>query len=1249
MTEDVERLVLRMEANTRQFENQLRKARGESAKQLSAIERRTGKMQRRVQTLMAGTFTGALLARFGRSTLKLAGDFEASMNRVQAALGATGQEMKSLNAKARELGKTTVFAASEAADAIEVLAKNGLNADQILGGAVDASLALAGALGGDLASSADLATDLMAQFKPQASDLPGIVDQVTGAALKSKFGFDDLRLAIGQAGGVAGGAGVEIEDFITAIAAIAPNFASGSDAGTSFKTFLQRLTPESDKARAAMERLGLEFFDAAGKTKPLEAIAGELQDALKGLSEEARNEVLKIIFGTDAIRTAVALMEQGTEGVLKLKSAIGDVSAERQAEARMQGLNGALRELNSAWEDLLLTAANGGALDASTAAVGRLTDAIRFLSENFEEIVPWIERLATVLTGVLVARGLEFATARTIATGRALLSLADNMHKVRTGTVTLGAALKGLGGGPLGVLLSIAGIAFLEFRRGARDASAALNDLESRITSANASTMRLEGVNRDLEKSKDDLAAASERYRRMVELEGPAAQSAAQMEIDAINARIAGREAEAKTIAATLKLKEQEIAVAEQAARDIFLDPFREAIAPRGVRKGARSGATVPFMEQVSDTDAMAVAVKAVENAQARIQAGNPLAGDARLNAEYGNLLRLVRERRELAEASENARRGGFRRAESLVASPAPSAPPASNAPSGTVPPVVSAPGGGETPPELTPLQRITQAETRRLQDETLRNRLIGKDAPERAEIETFERILRDMRVTGVTLADLQKDGFASAEDYARDFAKAARARVEDRIQLQERERLGAETRKALARANDTSAGEASAAKSDPAADAGARFDRDIALEQAKIARLRDIRDRNIGTVPADALPVRSAIEQDQRRAARQTALDNAAANAPEGLEAEARQRESLRLEANDLERGIRDIAAAQEDLARTEREAAEARKRDSDRAREESDQRRAALDKERIAGRAALDQYIAGAAGKAAVTERLQAALDKSFEAYEAELLAIKAETEAERQLVAAKEAGVAITDDLRDASLASAQLRVAAEQELREAVEARRAAEKKTQDEAKAATDALAASQKDIDDAAKAAGSAIGKTFDDIITGSASARDAVKSLILELGRMALQESVIGPITDGASGLLGNVLSGVVGSVTGGINPFGAVAANGMAFGGGGRPVTAFARGGIVSGATPFGFKGGRQLGLMGEAGPEAIMPLKRGADGKLGVAGGGGGGRSTSITVNISTPNAESFRRSQSQVSATLARAVARGQRNL
>ncbi len=134
---------------------------------------------------------------------------------------------------------------------------------------------------------------------------------------------------------------------------------------------------------------------------------------------------------------------------------------------------------------------------------------------------------------------------------------------------------------------------------------------------------------------------------------------------------------------------------------------------------------------------------------------------------------------------------------------------------------------------------------------------------------------------------------------------------------------------------------------------------------------------------------------------------------------------------------------------------------------------------------------------------------------------------------------------------------------------------------------------------------------------------------------------SISGAVLNQAMAPVQGALGGGVQALLSGMLPF----AKGAAFGAG--RVAAFARGGVVDGPTQFPMRGG--VGLMGEAGPEAIMPLARGADGRLGVRGAGMGGGAVSVTMNITTPDAEGFRRSQSQVAAEMSRAIQRGRRNL
>ena len=167
-------------------------------------------------------------------------------------------------------------------------------------------------------------------------------------------------------------------------------------------------------------------------------------------------------------------------------------------------------------------------------------------------------------------------------------------------------------------------------------------------------------------------------------------------------------------------------------------------------------------------------------------------------------------------------------------------------------------------------------------------------------------------------------------------------------------------------------------------------------------------------------------------------------------------------------------------------------------------------------------------------------------------------------------------------------------------------------------------------------ALGGGLRRAFDGVMFDGMRLSDALKGVaasmaasVYSVAMRPVQNALGGALAEGINGMLSGVL------------PF----AKGGAFSQG--RVTAFAKGGVVASPSVFPMRGG--IGLMGEAGPEAILPLARGADGRLGVqAGGGGAGRAVTVVMNISTPDVQGFQRSQSQIAAQAARALARGQRN-
>lgn len=157
--------------------------------------------------------------------------------------------------------------------------------------------------------------------------------------------------------------------------------------------------------------------------------------------------------------------------------------------------------------------------------------------------------------------------------------------------------------------------------------------------------------------------------------------------------------------------------------------------------------------------------------------------------------------------------------------------------------------------------------------------------------------------------------------------------------------------------------------------------------------------------------------------------------------------------------------------------------------------------------------------------------------------------------------------------------------------------------------------------------------KAFDGLVFDGMKLNDALKSVANTIVD-TVYSIAIKPVTGALGGLLAQGVAGVMGAGM----PF----ANGGAFSQG--RVMPFAKGGVVSSPTGFPMRGG--MGLMGEAGPEAIMPLARGPDGRLGVQ--AGGGRAVNVVMNITTPDVQGFQRSQSQVAAQVSRALSRGQRN-
>jgi len=380
-------------------------------------------------------------------TKRGAGAFEKSMNNVHAALrGISGEQLDALSKAARKLGPEVGRGAKEAADGIETLALAGMSAKDILGGGLEQTLRLAAANAAELGSSAALVTDVMAQFNKSTSDLEAVVNQVTGSLDASKLGFNDFKDAIAQGGGVAGAAGVSFEDFNTALAGTAALFGSGSDAGTSFKTFITTLTPKSKEAAAMMEKLGLDFYDATGKMKGLADISDMLREKLGNLSDRSRTNVLNEIFGADAMRTAIGLMRLGGQAFDDLQRSIGETDAGEKLAIQLQGVEESSNRLSDAFNELKIAMGETGILAVFTSVQNALTSITR-----------WFAELPLAVRQVIVAIwGLTAAVGPMILALMGIGKILAPIILLRGGFGLFGAVLAGLIN-PIGTLVALLG------------------------------------------------------------------------------------------------------------------------------------------------------------------------------------------------------------------------------------------------------------------------------------------------------------------------------------------------------------------------------------------------------------------------------------------------------------------------------------------------------------------------------------------------------------------------------------------------------------------------------------------------------------------------------------------------------------------------------------------------------------------------------------------------------------------------
>lgn len=287
----------------------------------------------KVVGVAAAGFAAGAVAYATKKTL----EFQDSMTTLKVQANLTAQEYESFQKAALESSKKSTFSANEHAQAMIELSKAGMSSAAILGGGYAAALNLARLGGIGAAEAGELLTDTINAFNLKATDSARVANQLVGAANKSSASIADISYAFNQSSSVANGLKISLEEVSATLAFFATQSLKGSDAGTSFKTFLQRLSAPTSESIKMMKKLGIvnsqnqnTFFTSAGKLKTLAEVSQILQDKTKKLTDQQKMQALSTMFGSDAIRAANLLAKAGASELNNMAKEIASVNAQQQ-------------------------------------------------------------------------------------------------------------------------------------------------------------------------------------------------------------------------------------------------------------------------------------------------------------------------------------------------------------------------------------------------------------------------------------------------------------------------------------------------------------------------------------------------------------------------------------------------------------------------------------------------------------------------------------------------------------------------------------------------------------------------------------------------------------------------------------------------------------------------------------------------------------------------------------------------------
>ncbi len=310
-------------------------------------------------------------------------EFEAAMSEVAAISGATGEQLDSMSAKAKALGASTKFSATEVASAFKYMSLAGWSTESMLSG-IDGVLNLAAASGMELANASDMVTDYLSAFGMQASESAKMADMLAFAQANSNTTAQQLGEAYGNCAAILHTGGQDIETVTSLLEGMANQGLKGSEAGTALGSIMTQITQKMKDGAIQIGDTSVQVADSTGKFRDLTDIITDISGALDGMESADRSAALGATFNKTALSGLNLVLNEGIGKISGYEEALrsSDGAAKNMADTMQDNLKGKLTELSSATEGLGIAAYSAfsgvaqGTVEVATAAVSGLTKVI---------------------------------------------------------------------------------------------------------------------------------------------------------------------------------------------------------------------------------------------------------------------------------------------------------------------------------------------------------------------------------------------------------------------------------------------------------------------------------------------------------------------------------------------------------------------------------------------------------------------------------------------------------------------------------------------------------------------------------------------------------------------------------------------------------------------------------------------------------------------------------------------------------